>query len=259
MPARQNSRGFTLLEVMVAVAILGLGLTVVLSSQAGLLSSAQRVRNETYASSLMRCRMAELELELIEEGFSLVDQSESGECCEDEDEPGFSCEWRVETVELPQPASFTPEAEGADDAASDLSQVADEAKSAASDAAAPGGGLGALALLQPGASPALGEGAELGDLAGLLGDSSPGGPGGMIQMALGLVYPDLKPMLEASIRKVTVVVKWREGSRERDFTVVSYVTDPREGALNPNVPEGLEALSEQLLGDQLEQKAGGEE
>ena len=55
-------RGFTLLEVMVALAILGLGLTVILSSQTGLLAAVGRVRGETYAQNLLRCRMTEIEL-----------------------------------------------------------------------------------------------------------------------------------------------------------------------------------------------------
>ena len=40
-------RGFTLLEVMVAVAILGLALTVILSSQAGIFATGARVQRES--------------------------------------------------------------------------------------------------------------------------------------------------------------------------------------------------------------------
>jgi hypothetical protein len=45
-------------------------------------------------------------------------------------------------------------------------------------------------------------------------------------------------MLEASIRKVTVIVKWKEGSSDRDFSIVQFVTDPVQGDLD-------EALREQ--------------
>ena len=62
----------------------------------------------------------------------------------------------------------------------------------------------------------------------------------MISMALSLVYPDLKPMLEASIRRVSVSVKWKEGQKERDLSAVQYVTNPLEGSLNPNAADGLE-------------------
>ena len=71
---------------------------------------------------------------------------------------------------------------------------------------------------------------------------------GLIGMALSMVYPTLKPMLEASIRKVTVAVKWREGAKDRDLSAVQYVTDPREGSLNPNAADILELLPPELGG-----------
>ena len=57
---RGASSGFTLLEVLVAIAILGLGLTVILSSQAGLFSSASRGEHLTAASNLLRCKMSRI-------------------------------------------------------------------------------------------------------------------------------------------------------------------------------------------------------
>jgi hypothetical protein len=45
-------------------------------------------------------------------------------------------------------------------------------------------------------------------------------------------------MLEASIRKVTVTVSWKEGKNERDLSVVQYLTDPRQGDIDPNAPTG---------------------
>lgn len=58
----------------------------------------------------------------------------------------------------------------------------------------------------------------------------------MVSMAMTLVYPNLKPMLEASIRKVTVAVKWQDGDKERDISIVQYVTNPLQGSLTPNIP-----------------------
>ena len=48
---------------------------------------------------------------------------------------------------------------------------------------------------------------------------------------MGLIYPQLKGMLEASIRKVTVRVIWSEGPLERDVTVTQYITNPQQGGL----------------------------
>lgn len=225
---RQN-RGFTLLEVMVAMAILALGLTIVLSSQAGLFAATRRVQSETVAASLMRCKMSEVELDLLQNGFQLLDQNDSGECCEDEDDSTFSCRWKVETVELPQPSSF--EADAAEEG---------EDASAFGAAASP---LGPMGALLGGTADTAG---SLGDLAGSLGDA--GGGGGLIGMALSMVYPDLKPMLEASIRKVTVTVVWREGEKERSFDAIQYVTNPLEGNLSPNAAEGMEDILKQVNG-----------
>jgi hypothetical protein len=68
-------------------------------------------------------------------------------------------------------------------------------------------------------------------LASLASLGSEEGAAGIGAMVMGLVYPDLKPMLEASIRKVTVTVAWAEGSSEKDFSVTQYVTDPQQGGL----------------------------
>lgn len=232
-----SRRAFTLLEVMVAMAILAMGLTIILSSQAGLFAATQRVQAETYASSLMRCKMSEVELALEQEGFPLIEQSDSGDCCEGADSD-FTCEWTVQTVELPQPATFSD--------TENLEGETNEADAAALTASPLGTPLGDAAAISPMDGSALSGVAGMDDLAGTLGDSAQGG--GMIGMALGLVYPTLKPMLEASIRKVKVAVIWNEGSKVRRFEAVQYVTNPLEGGLNPNAAEGLEELTDLLGG-----------
>src|SRR3954454_17686590 len=82
--------GFTLLEVLVAVAILGLGLTVILSSQAGLFSSATRGEHLTVAGNLLRCKMSEIELDLDQKGFNLTDENDEGDCCDEDEGAGYS-------------------------------------------------------------------------------------------------------------------------------------------------------------------------
>jgi len=57
------------------------------------------------------------------------------------------------------------------------------------------------------------------------------GAGALAPMAMSMVYPQLKGMLEASIRKVTVQVLWKDGSTERDLTVIQYLTNPQQGGL----------------------------
>jgi general secretion pathway protein I len=65
------------------------------------------------------------------------------------------------------------------------------------------------------------------EMLGALGGST----GGLEAMVFGFVYPSLKPMLEASIRRVTVKVSWREGKRERDLEVTQFLARPQEGQL----------------------------
>jgi hypothetical protein len=56
---------------------------------------------------------------------------------------------------------------------------------------------------------------------------------------MGIVYPSLKPMLEASIRRIQVTVRWKEGPNAKEFALVQYVTQPqRSGFAADLVPDG---------------------
>jgi hypothetical protein len=57
------------------------------------------------------------------------------------------------------------------------------------------------------------------------------GAGALAPMAMSMVYPQLKGMLEASIRKVTVQVFWKDGASDRDLTITQYLTNPQSGGL----------------------------
>ncbi len=238
-PARRGaSRGLTLLEVLVAVSILGLGLTIILSSQAGLFASTQRAEHVTVAANLVRCKMSEVELELLEDGYPMIDRQERGDCCQDEPFGRYSCEWKIEPVELPQPASFAGEP-GGEEPSETPSSLGAPGKSSDSLELGP---LGALMDIQKSGGANLGESPDLGELAGALTGDTGGGAMGLASTAMQLVYPSLKDMLEASIRKVTVRVIWTEGQSERDMVAVQYVTNPVEGGLNPNAADDLPEL-----------------
>jgi hypothetical protein len=58
-----------------------------------------------------------------------------------------------------------------------------------------------------------------------------GGAQGLLSMVFSIVYPSLKPLLESAIRRVTVVVRWKEGAADRDFTLVQYITNPSRAGL----------------------------
>ena len=66
---RFATRGFSLLEVMVSVAILGLAVTVILSAQGGLAATNKGAANQGTAISLGRCRMTEIEEKQLKLGY----------------------------------------------------------------------------------------------------------------------------------------------------------------------------------------------
>ncbi len=221
-----RARGFSLLEVMVAVSILGLALTVILSAQGGLAASNKMAANMGMSTTLARCKMTELEEKLVKFGYQEIDQIDAQvQCCEGVETPSFTCDTRVEKVMLPNPP---------DNSLGDGGFMASPA----------GSGLAGLAGL-PGANPA-GSSAALNldvdaGLSGIAGQiqgplAAAGGANGLLNMVMGIVYPSLKPMMENSIRRLTVTVKWKEGSSPKEFAIVQYVTNPQRSGFLGGVP-----------------------
>ena len=103
--------GFTLLEVMIAMAILSVSLIVVMRvmDQAALVTKYQD--KEITAATLARYKMVDLELQIDKDGFPADDQEECGDFVEDLsdelDQPngieGFEYCWTLKKVDLPIP------------------------------------------------------------------------------------------------------------------------------------------------------------
>jgi general secretion pathway protein I len=205
-----------------------LGLTILLSSQAGLFASAKRGENLTLAGNLLRCKMSEIELELLQKGFSLTDENGEGDCCDEGDGvEGYACSWKIERVELPplpEDSGITGDA-GTDDGAEDASDAGKL------------GPLGALTQIQATQGSSLGDNPTPASVMEQIGGT---GAPGMEAMVMGLVYPSLKPMLEASIRRVIVKVTWTEGTRPRELEATQFLTRPQEGQLGTAEQLGLQ-------------------
>lgn len=88
--------GFTLLEVMVAMAIIAIALTAVLGSQSQSLSLASEAKFSTTAAFLAQSKMAEIEAEKPEDLTS--DSGDFGE-----DFPGYRWDLTVNDVTLDEP------------------------------------------------------------------------------------------------------------------------------------------------------------
>jgi general secretion pathway protein I len=227
------SRGFTLLEVLMAIAILGLGLSVLLGAQTGLFASATRTEHISLATGLARCRMSEVEVELLQKGFPYVDADGEGPCCMDQPADGYTCTWKVQRVTLPDQNLGGDGGLDGGLASAGLSLGAGMDFSSTATA----GPLGMLMQLQAGKNDPLGPKPDMSTLATSLSGSM-GGVDGIASMAMSMVYPTLKPMLEASIRKAIVAVHWHEGSKERTLQITQYITSPQQGLPDGGLMDG---------------------
>jgi general secretion pathway protein I len=197
--------GFTLLEVMIAVAILGLSLTAIFSSEVGAANVAQRARRQSIAATLARCKMGEIEQLISIEGLPLIEKSDEDSCCEHAPVEGFECDWIVERIILPE---FGADEEGAeDDERTDRERSNEELTDTLDE------------LQQEGGAPPEVIAGEAGNLAVL---------------ALQLAFPILKPFLEEQVRRATVTVRWNEGGKERGFDVIQYLVSEQIASEDPN-------------------------
>lgn len=224
-----------------AVAILGLGLTAILSAQAGAFASANHGRNISVSVGLMRCKMTEIEEKLLRDGFQELDQNESGICCEGDETPNMKCSWKVEKPQLPE-AKF--------------GELNLDSMLGGSSGTAGGPGLGgAIGLLSggaPGSAPAIPPGGSVGDISKTLASANAGDPsslagaaaggvGGIASMVMGLVYPSLKLIFEASTRRVTVTLTWREGQKSFSSNLVQWIASPQRAGVvgdDPTAADG---------------------
>ena len=201
--------GFSLLEVMVAVAILAMALVSVFAASAGAVAATQHTTNIGVGTMMARCKMTELEQGMRLDGFQLDDVDEEGVCCEDEDQAaeGYTCHWKIEAVELPDVSAIQT-------AAGELS------------------GGDPLGL----SGPADAEGNEPGAEEGGIDDGMMAG--------INMLYPIVSNVLQASIRRVTVEVHWMEGEQQRTVKAVQFVTNPTQGVEAGKAPPPVDDVPE---------------
>ena len=197
------SRGFTLLEVMIAVAILGLSLTAIFSSEVGAANVAARARRQNVAATLARCKMGEIEEIVAIEGLPALEKKDTDACCEHAPIEGYECEWIVERIILPELG-----AQEGDEDESEQDRSQRRLTETYDDINAQGGGTPQEVIA--------------------------GQAGNLTSMALELGYPILKPFLEEQVRRATVTVRWKEGPREIGFDVIQYLVSEQIASPDPN-------------------------
>jgi general secretion pathway protein I len=226
-----RSSGFTLVEVMIALALLGLGLIVIMKSSASNIFYSQESHMIGVTTELARGKMYDVEEYLAKDGFSESDQGKNGDFA-DEGWPNVKWEAKVEQVELPAYEQLQNLAQG------QAAQTAKTQQDRAKNIGAPVSGPSSKPLTVNGKSDdkcsdgssdnASFQDSTLGGLLGLMGGGGDGvdadaAKGGSFIQSQFKLFQDL---LKASIRKITLTVKWEVLGRERDMVVVAYFTDP---------------------------------
>jgi prepilin-type N-terminal cleavage/methylation domain-containing protein len=226
MKRTRSDAGFTLIEVMIATAILAMALATVFGSNVGGARSTAHARWVTRATMMARCRMTEAEAYLVKNQLPPADQTledppegTSDPCCVD----GVTCEVKVERIELP--AQSDVETAAGDQLLGRAAGAVAGTSFGGSGGVTGGGDGGVLGSLASAMGAMSGGGTSSGGGGSLAGAGAPS-PREMAGTMLTTVYPTVKPLLEGAIRKLTLTVRWSEGRREYSFDVVEYVTNP---------------------------------
>jgi general secretion pathway protein I len=217
--------GFTLLEVVVAMAILGLALLAIFDLNAGAVASHAYVKRITIATQLARAKMTDLEQELYDKGFELDDVERSGD---------FSADgWTAYTWKA---SILAPKTSGVS---------ADKLLEALFGLPpGEGGGLASLFGGLGGTDGGLG-GLAASALSGGISNSAlpPGatGPSGM--NALGpfanLAQTQVQQLLDQirkGVREIRLTVSWKEGKGTESLDVVTHLVSLQQGSDRNGTP-----------------------
>lgn len=194
----KHARGFSLLEVMIAMAILAGALTWMVVGVSRNIKAENHAKLMTTANFLAREKMVDLEDDLYEKGFGEFEKEQSG-AFDDKGFARFSWKAIVDKVELPSAEQMQTVLSNAQQARQTLQ----------------GGGTdpslqGQAGLNTPG------------------GSSSSSNPLTAGASALGSQFGIIKDVLEQGIRRVTVSVNWYEGKKPQQVAITAYYTDVRK-------------------------------
>jgi general secretion pathway protein I len=214
----RSNRGFTLLEVMIGLALLGLALTVVIKSAAGNIFNAQQAHMMGIVTDLARGKMYDIEDKLIKDGFSDTEQHEEDQAFTEEGWPSIHYSYKVELVELPGFEQLQALAQGSGSAAR-------AGSTGSGSAGSDGGGGGGFQDSMLG-----GMMAQFGGLSGFGGGGGSGKGGADISAAAGASfvqgqYSMFQQILKVTIRKITLTMNWQVMGSDRDMKVVAFITD----------------------------------
>lgn len=105
MSQKSKNKGFSLLEVMIAVVILGIALMPIINLQSTAVIASGRAQSMSVATALLRYQMAQLRLEVekdLDEGHLSDDKTDEGDFSEI-GFPDYRWEMVVRKIEIPAP------------------------------------------------------------------------------------------------------------------------------------------------------------
>jgi general secretion pathway protein I len=213
-----RQRGFTLLEVMVALALLGLGLVVLIKSAANNIRASEESHMMGIATDLARGKMYDIEEQLLKDGFTDTDQSQSDpKPFDTEGWPNIYYSYKVEEVEMPDFDQLTAMSQGRQGSGAFAGSGSNYYGSAFGSAYGSDFGSDALGGFQNSA---------LGGMLGMMGGGGTSGvSGGMAGAMIQSNYTMFQQILKASVRKVTLTVSWKVMGNDSSMRVVCFFTD----------------------------------
>ncbi len=215
--AHLSRRAFTLLEVVVALAILGVSLVAVFDINASAVYSHIYAKKLTVATLLARSKMTDLEQKLYDEPLPADDEEDAGDFSA-EGWPGYK--WRAKII-VPKTNGLAPEQLfGA------LFNFPMMGGSGAGGKDGAGGLLGSLFGGAGASGGAMGAGAAA---AAAAGGPQPAGGAGMFA-ALGPMagmaqqqFTQMVDQLQKSVREVHLTITWKEGKITESIDLVTHV------------------------------------
>lgn len=213
---RARQAGFTLLEVFIATAILGMAILYMFDALVHSPDRANRAKLITVATNLARTKMHDIEADLLKDGWEEFDDEECGDFTDDEYGNLARFQWcaRIDKIELPD----TVDVEGA---VSKMLGVGDPDDP--DDPGASGQAAGSGSIL----------GMWMGGAGGMPGASGANGSStqpnaamsGMASMLTSFLAP-FRNVVEQAIRRVTLRVFWKYRGEKEEIVLIYYVTRP---------------------------------
>jgi general secretion pathway protein I len=217
-PRARIASGFTLLEVIVALAILGMSMMAIFNINSEAIYAHVYAKKLTVATLLARSKMTDIEQELFDKGFQVDDDDQGGDFSE-EGWPSFK--WRAKII-APKTNGLSPD------------QL-----------------LGAIFGIPMGGGK--GDASGIGALAGMFGagQTPPGGsstsapipgmggsnPANSILSAMGPAsgliqtqFQGLVDQLTKAVREVHLTVTWKEGKLTESFDIVTHIVSLGPGS-----------------------------